>query len=126
MWLIDATVLGPLCPSRRSGEALITFFFTTIMVDLKKRKATSRSLPSKKKIKIRHSNTSTLPWKTTSRPLEAGIDADDGILELEEVEGVEVFYEEGKGGKIARFNVRESDTQSISSCGVNCVYGNRS
>ncbi|KAL0071272.1 ATP-dependent RNA helicase [Marasmius tenuissimus] len=82
------------------------------MVDLKKRKASSRSLPSKKKIKVSHANSSTLPWKKSSRPLEAGIDADDGILELEEVEGVEVFYEEGKGGRIARFNVIENENDS--------------
>ncbi|KAL0579934.1 ATP-dependent RNA helicase [Marasmius crinis-equi] len=77
----------------------------------KKRKASSQP-PSKKKIKVRHANSSTLPWKTSKRPLEAGIDADDGILELEEVDGVEVLYEEGGGGRIARFNVvqNEKDT----------------
>ncbi|KAG7095722.1 hypothetical protein E1B28_006435 [Marasmius oreades] len=71
---------------------------------LKRRRPASQSLVSKKNKKLRHENPSTLPWKTTLRPLETGIDG-DGILELEEVEGVEVLYEEGDGGRIARFNV---------------------
>ncbi|KAF9260720.1 DEAD-domain-containing protein [Marasmius fiardii PR-910] len=75
----------------------------------KKRKSASQLQVSKKRLKVRHENTSTLPWKTTSRPLETGFDGDNGILELEEVEGVEVLYEEGDEGRIARFNVKRKE-----------------
>ncbi|KAF9467758.1 P-loop containing nucleoside triphosphate hydrolase protein [Collybia nuda] len=60
---------------------------------------------SRKKAKTRHHTADDLPWKTVSRPQEAGLDGDDGILELEEVEGVEVVYEETDGGRVARFKV---------------------
>ncbi|ESK91975.1 atp-dependent rna helicase mak5 [Moniliophthora roreri MCA 2997] len=75
----------------------------------KKRKQASGSSQIKKKAKVRHENTSSLPWKAVSRPLESGIDGDDGILELEEVEGVEVFYEKGEGGRVARFNLIQGE-----------------
>ena len=60
---------------------------------------------SRKKVKISH-NIEDLPWKTVSRFQESGIDGDDGILEFEEIEGVEVVYEETENGRVARFNVR--------------------
>lgn len=46
-----------------------------------------------------------LPWKAVRRPSETGLDGDDGILELEEVENVEVVYEDTEGGRVMRFNV---------------------
>jgi ATP-dependent RNA helicase DDX24/MAK5 len=46
-----------------------------------------------------------LPWKKSRRPLETGLGGDDGILELEEVEDVEVVYEMTEGGKVAKFRV---------------------
>lgn len=55
---------------------------------------------------MRHNNTESLPWKTVSRPIESGLDGDEGILELEEVEGVEIIYEETEQGKVAKFHVR--------------------
>lgn len=58
-----------------------------------------------KKVKISH-NIEDLPWTTVSRFQESGVDGDDGILDLEEIEGVEVVYEETENGRIARFNVR--------------------
>lgn len=45
-----------------------------------------------------------LPWKTIARPTEA--EGDDGILMLEEVEGVEIVYEDTAAGRVAKFNVR--------------------
>lgn len=48
-----------------------------------------------------------LPWKAVRRPSETGLDGDDGILELEEVENVEVVYEDTEGGRVMRFNVLE-------------------
>lgn len=46
-----------------------------------------------------------LPWKTLSH---AGVfgNADDGILELEEVDNVQVVYEETAEGRVATFKVR--------------------
>ncbi|KAI5887142.1 DEAD-domain-containing protein [Schizophyllum commune H4-8] len=71
-----------------------------------KRKASSKKAEgSRKKTKIVHKNPDDLPWKTVKRPVVAGLDGDDGILELEEVEDVEVVYEETEGGRVARFNV---------------------
>ncbi|KDQ58746.1 hypothetical protein JAAARDRAFT_34601 [Jaapia argillacea MUCL 33604] len=58
-----------------------------------------------------HTNPNDLPWKTVSRSKGAWLGADDGILELEEVEGVEVVYEEGENGKVARFNVLDEDEE---------------
>jgi hypothetical protein len=72
---------------------------------MKKRKPGSSSLGSRKKLKIRHDNADSLPWKAVSRPTEASMGFEDGILELEEVDNVEVIYEETEGGKITRFNV---------------------
>jgi hypothetical protein len=37
--------------------------------------------------------------------LEAGVGFDDGILDFEEVEGVEVTYETTDGGRVVKFNV---------------------
>jgi len=79
-----------------------------------KRKAPSLQSSSKKKFKVRHNNADSLPWKTVSRPMESGMDGDDGILDLEEVSGVEVVYEETEHGKIPRFRV-------CISC-VQCTY----
>ncbi|KAI0066909.1 DEAD-domain-containing protein [Artomyces pyxidatus] len=77
----------------------------------KKRKAVASSspVPSSKKPKTKHlSAVDGLPWKTVSRPHEAGLDLDEGILELEEVDDVEVVYEETEAGRIVRFNVLDS------------------
>lgn len=71
-----------------------------------KRKIKDQSSTTRKKAKTRHHTLDELPWKTVSRPQEAGLDGDDGILELEEIEGVEVVYENTEGGRIAKFNVR--------------------
>ena len=52
-----------------------------------------------------HHTAEDLPWKKVSRPLVTGLGGDDGILEVEEVEGVEVVYEETERGRVARFTV---------------------
>ncbi|KAF8965062.1 DEAD-domain-containing protein [Flammula alnicola] len=70
-----------------------------------KRKTSTKLLSSRKKAKLQHRNADELPWKSVARPSEAGIGGDDGILELEEVEGVEVFYEMTDGGRVVKFNV---------------------
>ena len=45
--------------------------------------------------------------------METGLDGDDGILELEEVDNVEVVYEEEDGGKVIKFNVRSRSLQLL-------------
>lgn len=73
---------------------------------MSKRKAHSQRQSATKKLKVRYGSLDRLPWKAVSRPVETGLDADDGILELEEVDNVEVVYDEKDGGKVVRFNVR--------------------
>jgi len=70
-----------------------------------KRKLATRLTLSRKKQKVQHRNANDLPWKTVKRPTESGLGGDDGILELEEVEGVEVVYETTDGGRVVKFNV---------------------
>jgi len=77
-----------------------------------KRKANSRFLPVKK-ARIQQYNIDDLPWKSVSRPSETGLDGDDGILELEEVEGVEVVYEDTSSGRVAKFNVGSPSSHII-------------
>jgi ATP-dependent RNA helicase DDX24/MAK5 len=54
---------------------------------------------------MQHCSSETLPWKTVARPSEAGMGGDEGILEFEEVENVEIVYEETEHGRVVRFNV---------------------
>lgn len=68
---------------------------------------------SRKKAKFQHPTVDGLPWKAVLRPQEAGLDGDDGILELEEVDGVEVVYEDTEGGRVARFNVIVTGTATM-------------
>ncbi|KAF5314780.1 hypothetical protein D9611_007158 [Ephemerocybe angulata] len=77
-----------------------------------KRKLKGSSGPPRKKVKVSSSNLEDLPWKTLSRPMETGLDGDDGILDLEEVEGVEIVYEETENGKVAMFKVMEDEPKA--------------
>ncbi|KAG6868135.1 hypothetical protein C0993_007258 [Termitomyces sp. T159_Od127] len=70
-----------------------------------KRKIQGRPSTTRKKIKTQHRTLEELPWKKVARPQEAGVDGDDGILELEEIEGVDVIYEETSGGRLVKFAV---------------------
>ncbi|KAH8103065.1 ATP-dependent RNA helicase [Cristinia sonorae] len=73
---------------------------------LLKRKAASNAEKSRKKVKASHLSADDLAWKVVETPKEAGLGDDlDGILELEEVDDVEVVYEETAGGKVAKFNI---------------------
>ncbi|KAH0581449.1 hypothetical protein H2248_012530 [Termitomyces sp. 'cryptogamus'] len=72
-----------------------------------KRKIQEKPSSTRKKIRTQHRILDELPWKKVARPQEAGVDGDDGILELEEIEGVEVIYEEG--GRVAKFAVFEGE-----------------
>ncbi|KAG9313623.1 ATP-dependent RNA helicase [Chiua virens] len=52
-----------------------------------------------------HPQTLSAQKKTKVQPADTGLDGDDGILELEEVDNVEVVYGERHGGKVIEFNV---------------------
>jgi ATP-dependent RNA helicase DDX24/MAK5 len=71
---------------------------------LKRKINTSAS--TRKKSKIQHYSLESLPWKSVSRPAETGLGGDDGILDLEEVDDVEVIYEQTDAGRMVKFNVR--------------------
>lgn len=72
-----------------------------------KRKSKPHASSSRKRAKIVVSHADDLPWKTVSRSREADLgDSLDGILDLEVVDDVEVFYEETDGGRVVRFRVR--------------------
>jgi ATP-dependent RNA helicase DDX24/MAK5 len=71
---------------------------------LKRKINTSTS--TRKKFKVQHHSLESLPWKSVSRPAETGLGGDDGILDLEEVDDVEVVYEQTDAGRVAKFNVR--------------------
>jgi ATP-dependent RNA helicase DDX24/MAK5 len=60
---------------------------------------------ARKKSKVQHQTLESLPWKTVSRPTEAGLGGDDGILDLEEVDDVEIVYEQTDVGRVVKFNV---------------------
>ncbi|EJC98248.1 DEAD-domain-containing protein [Fomitiporia mediterranea MF3/22] len=74
---------------------------------LKRKKPSSSALGSRKRLRRDVNSIEDLPWKKVSRPSALGFEGDDGILELEEVEDVEVVYEETKNGRVARFKVLE-------------------
>lgn len=73
-----------------------------------KRKAYPQPFLAAKKVKVQYGSLDRLPWKSVARPVETGLDGDDGILELEEVDNVEIVYEDKDGGKVVKFNVRSS------------------
>lgn len=66
----------------------------------------SKSFPTKS-VKL-----GNLTWKNVELPSEFGFNEDGGLLGLEEIEGVEVFYGDGSG--LASFRVRlSSPSRSI-------------
>jgi len=70
-----------------------------------KRKASSQPGSSGKRIKASCNSLDGLPWKTVARPLETCLDGDDGVLDLEEVDNVEIVYENTDRGRVIKFNV---------------------
>lgn len=75
-----------------------------------KRKISSKLLSSsRKKTKVQQRSADDLPWKAVRIPTEAGLQGGEGVLELEEVEGIEVVYETTEGGRIAKFNVCDTN-----------------
>lgn len=62
----------------------------------------------------------SLPWKTLSHAGISGNTYDDGVLELEEVENVQVVYEKVPEGRVVTFKVRSSRRDS-SACFKRCL-----
>lgn len=79
-----------------------------------KQKREAGSLPgsAKKRLKIFGASLDDLPWKSVARSLETALDGDDGVLELQEVDGVEVAYEDTARGRVAKFNVCLASSES--------------
>ena len=74
---------------------------------VQKRKLKALGDESRKRHKRTVAGLNDLPWKVIKRNNKSTLeDYDDGILELEEVDGVEVEYEETETGKVAKFKVR--------------------
>jgi hypothetical protein len=78
-------------------------------------KDTKRKLKTTEGPRKRSKTQDELSWKSVGRKQTgSGMDAFDGMLELEEVNDVEVYYEEIEGGgKIARFRVQEEDEDVV-------------
>ncbi|KAJ7211287.1 ATP-dependent RNA helicase [Mycena pura] len=75
-----------------------------------KRKLQQNSV-ARKRVKTSHETADSLPWKAVARPLETGSKGDDGILELEEVDNVQVVYEDTEGGRVATFKVVSTEPE---------------
>jgi ATP-dependent RNA helicase DDX24/MAK5 len=71
-----------------------------------KRKNVSPTSRLSKKRKTTHVSLDSLSWRPVVRAHTAGIELDDGLLDLEEVEGVQVEYEQTANGRVAKFLVR--------------------
>jgi ATP-dependent RNA helicase DDX24/MAK5 len=88
------------------------------MVSSLKRKFRSelkRATKSRKKAKTQSGSLATvdaLPWQTLSHTGVQGSAYDDGILELEEVDNVQVVYEQTSEGRVATFKVCSPRRQS--------------
>lgn len=70
-----------------------------------KRKSAAGVNAARKRTKTLRS-ISDLPWKTISHTHDTTGEGDDGILELEEVDDVEIIYQNTESGRVAVFHVR--------------------
>ncbi|CDO70366.1 hypothetical protein BN946_scf184999.g6 [Trametes cinnabarina] len=77
----------------------------------RKNKPSASSLA--KRIKTKHVTAEDLHWKKTAKPREADLGTGlEGFLDLEEVDDVEVVYEETENGKVARFKVKGTNVET--------------
>ena len=71
-----------------------------------KRKTKPSASSIAKRVKTKHVTADDLQWKKTAKPREADLGTGlEGFLDLEEVDDVDVVYEETESGKVARFKV---------------------
>lgn len=87
------------------SEQILTWSFRGAMFLSTKRKTSTKPVLSRKRPKVQHTLADSLPWKTVARPKSTGLSGDDGILALEEVDGVEVLYEGSVAGRVVKFHV---------------------
>ena len=94
-------------------ESVLTFHQMTVVTSgdapLKRKLNSTLKMSSRKKRKKDVSSLVDLPWRKVSRSNVAGFEGNDGMLELEEVEGVEIVYEETSNGRIVKFRVFEEE-----------------
>ncbi|KAI9067845.1 DEAD-domain-containing protein [Trametes sanguinea] len=77
----------------------------------RKTKPSASSIP--KRVKTKHVTAEDLQWKKTVKPREADLGTGlEGFLDLEEVDDVDVVYEETEAGKVARFKVKGVQPES--------------
>jgi hypothetical protein len=70
-----------------------------------KRKRPTTTSSARKKSRNQYYSIDELPW-IASKAQQAGVVEEDGVIGLEEVDNVEVVYEDTEAGKVAKFNVR--------------------
>ncbi len=95
VWLVSHLTMDPKRLQRKLKQ-----------INLKRKHHSSEDrLPAKKrKLVEKHDETiEDLEWKEVTRPSAAGIDEAGGMLMLEEVEDVEVIWEETSHGRVAKF-----------------------
>ena len=74
-----------------------------------KRKTKPSSSSIAKRVKTKHVLTDDLPWKKVAKPREADLGTGmEGFLDLEEVDDVDVVFEETEAGRVVKFKVRMS------------------
>lgn len=78
-----------------------------------KRKTKPSSSSLAKRVKTKHVTAEDLPWKKVAKPREADLGTGlDGFLELEEIEDVDVEYEETDAGRVVHFKVGDHQSPS--------------
>lgn len=70
---------------------------------LKRKRRAPAEKPIKKRRKYADTALDDLDWTVVFRPSEAGVHEEGGMLLLEEVEDVDVVYEETEAGKRIKF-----------------------
>ncbi len=79
---------------------------TSSLLQGSKRKTKPSSTSIAKRVKTKHVSADDLPWKKVTKPREADLGSGlDGFLELEEIEDVDVVFEETDGGRVVHFAV---------------------
>ncbi|KAH9899306.1 DEAD-domain-containing protein [Cubamyces lactineus] len=77
-----------------------------------KRKTKPSASSIAKRVKMKHVTADDLQWKKTAKSREADLGTGlEGFLDLEEVDDVDVVYEETESGKVARFQVKGGQSQ---------------
>lgn len=76
---------------------------STLPCSIKRKRRAPAENPVKKRRKHADTALDELDWRVVFRPSEAGVYEEGGMLLLEEVEGVDVVYEETEAGRRVKF-----------------------